>query len=117
MSCGNEIAQDGLLHQRGVAASDGERGGNAIGEICRHDEVAEAKRGEENFAEAAGEEDEAVAIEALQRWDWSSGVTEFAIVVVFQNLRAGFAGGFEELQTAREAHGDSEGKLMARSNV
>ncbi len=30
VSCGDEIGEDGLFHERGVAAGDGERGGNAI---------------------------------------------------------------------------------------
>ncbi len=43
VSCGDEIAEDHLLHERGVAARDRKRGRNAIGEVRREHEVAEAE--------------------------------------------------------------------------
>ena len=117
MSCGDEIAEDRLLHERGVAASGRERGGDAIGEVRGEHEVAEAERREENFAEAASEEDQAVAIESLESGDGTTGVAEFTVVIVFQNQRAEFAGGFEELQATGKTHGDSQRKLMAGCDV
>jgi hypothetical protein len=95
VSHGDEVAEDGLVHERGVTAGARERGGNAIGEVGGEHEIAEAERRKENFAEAAGEEDEAVARESLEGRDGAACVAELAVLIVFQNERAGFAGGFE----------------------
>src|ERR1700688_4662278 len=117
VSCGDEIGECGLFHQRGVTAGDRKRGGKAIHEVMREHEIAEAERREENFAEASGEENQAVAVETLERGDGASCVAEFAVVIVFQNQRAGFASGFEQLEAAGKAHRDSEGKLVTGCDV
>ncbi len=58
-----------------------------------------------------------MAIESLESGDGAAGIAEFAVVVIFQNQRAGFAGGFEKLEPARETHRDADGKLVTGSDI
>src|SRR6202451_3158944 len=105
VSCGDEIAEYGWLHERGMTAGDGKRGGEAICQVGREHEISQAEGREENFAEAAGEEDFAVAVEALQGGEGAAGVAKLGVEIVFKTQGAGFACPFDQLQAAGGAHG------------
>src|SRR5688500_6099075 len=80
-------------------------------------QVGETKGWEEDFAEGAEENHLAARIEALQRRHRTSGVAVLAVVVVFEDQRAGGAGPLQQFQPPRQRHGHSQRKLVRRSDV
>ena len=87
-----------------------------IDKIRRYHDVAESQRREQNFAERSDVDHAGVRVEALQRGDGLAFVAVLAVVIVFDDPRAGALSPFDQLQTARSAHGDAERKLVRRGH-
>ena len=82
---GDEVAQHRLLQQ--LAGDGGDRAGGraAVHQVRRDDQVAEPQRGEEDLAEAAGEEHLRAAVEPLQGGNGPARVAKLAVVVVLED--------------------------------
>ena len=90
--------------------------GEALDQIGRDDKISESQRWKHHFAEAADVDHTTICIQALQGSDWHGVVAIFAVVIVFDNPRAGASGPLEQLQPARRTHCYSQRILMRRCN-
>src|SRR6266550_3343300 len=63
--------------------------GEALDQIGRDDKISESQRWKHHFAEAADVDHTTICIQALQGSDWHGVVAIFAVVIVFDNPRAG----------------------------
>src|SRR5258708_25984946 len=117
MSLGDEIAKHSLFEQRSMSACDRECRGNVVHQIGRDHQVSQTQRRKENLAEASREQHKPVAVESLKRRYRASPVTILAVIIVFENERAGLPGPLQQLQTSGEAHRDSAGKLVTWGDV
>src|SRR5215470_14608931 len=82
----------------------------------RNDEIAEPQTGKEHLAEGLGVHDALVAIDTLQSRQWTTDVTKFAVVVIFDDKGARVACPRQQRQTAWQRKRDTERTLMRRSD-
>jgi hypothetical protein len=85
----DEIGDDHLIEQRGHRRKEIGIARKAIDLRRGHDEIPQAQSRAENLAERAGIEDDVRLIQALQRRKRVAFVAEFAVVIIFQDPRAG----------------------------
>src|SRR5262249_51479094 len=81
-----------------------------------NNDVAEPQGREENLAEGADIDHARIGIESLQRSNGQALVSEFAVVVVFNDPGARVLRPLYQLQPARSAHRNSQRKLMRRTD-
>ena len=111
-----KIREHGLVEMGRTDVHGVAHGEEWIDEIGRNDEVADAKRGEEHFAEGANVDNAGSVVETLEGGNGLALVAKLAVVVIFDDPRAGLAGPMQELKTTRGGHGDAEGILVRRSD-
>src|SRR4030095_556524 len=71
----------------------------------------------ENLAHRARVDDTTHIIEALQTWEWGTGITKFRVVVVLENVSVAGARKIDQSRSPRETHRHSKRKLMRRSYI
>src|SRR6516165_6114749 len=81
------------------------------------DDIAQPQRWVQNLAHRACVDDTTDIIQALQTWEWGTGVTKFRVVVVFENVGITGTRKIDQGRSPRETHGHAEGKLMGRGDV
>src|SRR5262249_483251 len=94
------------------AASD-----KSIHQIGGHDYIADPKGRKEHLAESAGVDHPVLAVQPLQRCDWSARIMILAIAIVFDDPGPCGSCPFEQLQAARERQGHAKWELMGRGHV
>src|SRR5581483_12370502 len=102
MTLSDEVAEYRLIEERCVAARDRQRRGDDVHEIRWQDEIAQAERREQHFAEAAGEQHDVVRVESLQCRHWPPRVAILAVVVVLEDHRTRTARPVEQRQPPAE---------------
>jgi hypothetical protein len=117
VSLGDEVAQHRLIEQRRVTPRHGDRRREVRHEVLRDDQISEPQRREEHFVERAEKEHLPAGVEPLQRRNRTSRVAVFAVVVVFENQRAGAARPLQQFQPPRQRHGHPQRELMRRRGV
>ena len=97
--------------------TDGLRRREHIHHLRRNYQVTKPKSREEHCAETACKNYNARAIQSLQCRNGATRVTVFAVVIIFENCRAGTSRPFEQSQAATQRHCHAERKLMSRRHV
>src|SRR5580692_7667620 len=113
----DEIAQYCLIDQRRMMCAHRLRRRKNLHHVRRNHQVRKPQSREENVSETAGEDYDRGPIQTLQRRDGPSGITIFAVVVIFKDDRAGPPRPFEQRQPATQAHSYAQRELMRRSHI
>ena len=92
-------------------------GEELVAEIGRNDDEAKAEGREDRFGEGPDVDDASVGIESMEAWEWTRPIAELAVVIVFDDPRAGVACPLQQRQTADEGHRYTERKLVGRRDV
>src|SRR6201984_2964227 len=109
---------EGCLVERGRKNVGGfARGIKCADEIFRNNHVAQAQGGEQNLAKCADVDDASVRVHALQGSDRVASEAIFAVVIVFDNPRAGAGSPIEKLHTTGGAHRGAHWILVRRRDV
>src|SRR6266566_6500256 len=88
-----------------------------LDQLVWRDDIAQPQRWIQDLAHRAGVDDATYIIQALQTWEWGTGVTKFGVVIVFENVRVAGTGKIDQGRPPRETHGHAERELMGRSYV
>src|SRR6266478_940342 len=71
----------------------------------------------ENLAHRARVDDTTHIIEALQTWEWGTGITKFRVVVVLENVSVAGARKIDQSRSSRQTHSHAKRELVGRSDV
>ena len=115
---GNEACQRILLKAGYGAAVKAHGLLVAIQQTRRQHYVADTQRGHKAFGEGVHIDDTALRILRVQRQDKATGVTEFAVVIIFNDIAlADAVNPFEQLQPACYGHDNAGGEVVGGGKV
>src|SRR5262249_54949382 len=79
--------------------------------------ISQAETRKQNFAETARVQHRSGFVQALHGWNRTPDITEFTVIVVFENQRTRLVGPLKQLQAPRQAHSGTQWKLVSRRYV
>src|SRR5207248_10382090 len=88
-----------------------------VDQLVWRDDITQAQRWIQDLAHCARVDDTTHIIQALQTWEWGTGITKFRVVIVFENVSVAGMRKINQGCPARKTHGHAERKLMGRSYV
>ncbi len=85
---------------------------HCIDELLRHEQIAQAQRGEENFTHRPSINDPTRVIEALQTRKRGTGEAKLGTVIILEKEGIARAREFDQSRAARETHCHAQWKLV-----
>src|SRR5213080_5432153 len=86
-------------------------------QLFRCKQVAQTQRRIKNLAHGACVDDTTGVIQALQTWEWGTGVTKFRVVIVLENVGVARTCKIDQGRPPCETHRHTERELMGGSYV
>src|SRR5438876_5986166 len=86
-------------------------------QLVWRDDITQPQRWVQDLAHRAGVDDATYIIQALQTWEWGTGVTKFRVVIVLENVGVARPCKIDQGRPSRQAHRHAERELMGRSYI
>src|SRR5436309_15132248 len=86
-------------------------------ELMWRDDITQPQGWVQNLAHRARVNDTTNIIQALQTWEWGTGVTKFRVVIVLENVGVARPCKIDQGRPPRETHRHAKRELMGRSYV
>src|SRR6516165_9405872 len=100
-----------------MAVAQSSHAGEGIDQRARNDQVSQAQGREKHLAESAQVNNPLLAVNSLERREWPTCVTIFAVIIILQDPSVGMIGPVQQSESTRHAHCDSEWVLVRGCNV
>src|SRR5690348_15050168 len=108
----DKIAEDRLIDPDRMRISSESKCEEGINELLGKHNISQPDRGKQKLVKCAHENHTPAAIEALERRDRRAGETEFAIIIVFQQVGVCALGPRQSLEPTLVRHYHSQRKLV-----
>src|SRR5438552_13320672 len=86
-------------------------------QLFRRQDITQAQGWIKNLAHGACVDDTTRVVQALQTWEWGTGITKFRVVIVLENVSVAPTRKVDQCSPPRETHCHAERELMGRSHV
>ena len=90
-SLGQESGQRRLIDGRGVLVHDRPNLDHRFDQLMWRDDITQSQRWVQDLAHRAGVDDATDIIQALQTWEWGTGITKFRVMIVLENVGVALA--------------------------
>src|SRR5437899_10699441 len=86
-------------------------------QMLRSQDITQPQGWVEDLTHGACVDNTTGVIEALQAWEWGTGVTKFRVVIVLENVRVAGACKLDQSRPSRETHRHPKRELVGWSYV
>src|SRR4029077_16129025 len=86
-------------------------------QLMWRDDITQPQRWVQDLAHRARVDNTPHIVQALQTWEWGTGITKFCIVIVLENVGVARARKIDQRGSPRETHRQAERELVRRSYV
>src|SRR4029453_17937583 len=113
----DEVREHGLFDAGGLTVDRCACSGKRLNQHLWQNEIAHSERWKERLAESPDVHDAAISVETLQRRQRSREIAVLAVVIVLDDPGSGASRQVEQLEPARQTHGDAERTLVRGRDV